>query len=64
MTIINEEIELATGKSIEEDILKGSFEHITFNTKVSAGTMDAFSEICVREEFVSQSPYEGFLQVK
>lgn len=64
MTAINEEIELATEKSIAVDILQASLEHITFNEKINADTVDAFSDICVREGFTAESPYDGFLQLK
>lgn len=64
MTAINEEIDAVTGKSIEEDILKASLEHITFCTDIYADTMEAFADICERESFISQKPYEGFLQIK
>lgn len=63
MTRVNEEIELATGKSIDTDILKESLNHITFNTGINADVMDAFADISVREEFVPQAPYEGFLSL-
>lgn len=64
MTAINEEIDAVTGKSIDEDILKASLEHITFSTDIHADTVEAFADICVREGFISQKPYEGFLQIK
>ncbi len=64
MAAINKEIELATDKSIAVDILEASLEHITFNCDVNADTVDAFSEICVREGFIAESLYEGFLQLK
>lgn len=64
MTAINEEIENATDKSIAEDILDASLDHITFNNDVNADTVDAFAAICVREGFTAENPYEGFLQVK
>ena len=64
MTAINEEIDAVTGKSIDEDILTASLEHITFSTDIHADTVEAFADICVREGFISQKPYEGFLQIK
>ncbi len=64
MTAINEEIELATDKSIAVDILEASLEHITFNSDINADTVNAFSEICVREGFTAESPYEGFLKLE
>ena len=64
MTAINEEIELATDKSIAVDILEASLEHITFNSDINADTVNTFSEICVREGFTAESPYEGFLQLQ
>lgn len=64
MTRVNEEIDLATGKSIDTDILKASLDHITFNTGINEATMDAFADISVREEFVSEAPYDGFLSLK
>lgn len=64
MTAINEEIEDVTDKSIAEDILEASLEHITFNNAVNADTVDAFAEICVREGFTPENPYEGFLQLE
>ncbi len=64
MTAINEEINIVTGKSINDDILKASLEHITFSTDIHADTIEAFADICVRESFIFQKPYEGFLQIK
>lgn len=64
MTAINEEIDAVTGKSINEDVLKASLEHLTFTGEIHADTIEAFADICVREDFISQKPYEGFLQIK
>lgn len=64
MGVINEEIEDATGKSIDTDILGASLDHLTFSTEVSADTMEAFSDICVRENIAAGKPYDGFLQLQ
>ena len=64
MNAINEEIEAATDKSIDTDILEASLQHITFNRDVNADTVDAFADICVREGFTAEGPYEGFLQTE
>lgn len=64
MTAINEEIENATDKSIAVDILDASLEHITFTNDINAETVSAFSEICVREGFIAENPYDGFLQLE
>lgn len=64
MAAINEEIELVTDKSIAADILEASLEHITFNNEIDTNTVNAFSDICVREGFTTDSPYDGFLQLK
>lgn len=64
MTAINKEIEMVTDKSIVEDILEASLDHITFNTEVNQETVDDFASICVREGFTADSPYDGFLQLE
>lgn len=62
--IVNEEIEEATGKSIDASILTEAWMRLDFTTKLDADTMKAFSEICVQEGFTEKQPYENMLQLK
>lgn len=64
MDAINKEIEAATDKSIDTDILEASLGRITFNREVNADTVGAFADICVREGFTAEKPYDGFLQTE
>lgn len=64
MTLVNQEIEAVTGKSIEPSILKEAWKHMGFSTELNTGAMQTFSDICVREGYAEMPPYEDMLQIK
>lgn len=58
MNIINAEIQEATGKSLETDILKSAFSRMKINTKLNPETILAFAKISNKEGFINQIPEE------
>ncbi len=58
MNIVNAEIEKATGKSIETDILETAFARMKINTKINSETILAFAKISHDEGFINKIPEE------
>jgi len=58
MNIVNAEIEKATGKSIETDILETAFARMKINTKINSETVLAFAQISHKEGFINKIPEE------
>ncbi len=58
MNIVNAEIEKATGKSIETDILETAFSRMKINTKINSETILAFAKISHDEGFINKIPEE------
>lgn len=54
MSIVNEEINSATGKSLSEDILKTSFDKIIFDSNVNEKALRDFSAISIKEGFIAE----------
>jgi len=54
--IVNDEINEATGKSLDENILDESFQKIGFSTEVNKEAMEEFGTISLAKEFITQLP--------
>lgn len=52
-TIVNEEINNATGKSLSENILAMAFRKILFSTDVNEAALEDFASISIKEGFIS-----------
>lgn len=62
--IANKQILEATGKSIEEDVIKKSFDKIIVDSKLSESAIRKFAEICKQEGFVEEVPGEELFAPK
>lgn len=51
---VNEEINAATGKALDADILAGAFGKITFSTDVNEQAIRDFADISLEQEFIAQ----------
>ncbi len=57
-SVVNEEINAATGKSLDADILAGAFGKIDFSTDVNEQAIRDFADISLEQEFIAQD-YEN-----
>lgn len=62
-SIVNEEINEATGKSLSESVLASAFEKILVSTEVNGGAVSDFAEISLEQGFIAESYKEIFAQV-
>lgn len=53
--VINEEINEATGKSLEESVLQSAFEKILVSSEVNEEAMKEFGEISLEQEFIAKN---------
>lgn len=60
--VINDEINAATGKSIELDVLYSAFEKIVVSTDVNEEAMDDFAQISLDEEFIGELPGDNLIK--
>lgn len=60
--VINDEINAATGKSIELDVLYSAFEKIVVSTDVNEEAMDDFAQISLDEEFIDELPGDNLIK--
>ena len=54
-SVIHEEMESATGKSLGEDVLAEAFSKIVFETQVNEKAIYEFGEICREQGFIAKS---------
>lgn len=54
-SVIHEEMESATGKSLGEDVLAEAFSKIVFETQVNEKAINEFGEICREQGFIAKS---------
>ncbi len=57
-TIVNAEIEEATGKALEEDVIQSAFSRMRISTKLNHDAIMKFAQISKDEGFISQVPEE------
>lgn len=62
--IVNEEINNATGKSLDENILKSAFDKILLSTEVSEEAINDFAEISLEQEFITQPMEDIFTDIQ
>lgn len=55
---VNEEIEAATGKAIDDEVLKNAFTRMTIDTKLNTDAIIKFAEISAKEGFIDKIPEE------
>lgn len=53
--IANDEINEATGKSLDAEILSGAFQKIVFSTEVSEEAMQEFADISLEQDFITET---------
>lgn len=58
-SIVNTEIEAATGKAIDEEVLKSAFKRMTVDTELNKEAIMEFAEISKKEGFISEVPEEN-----
>ncbi len=58
LEIVNEEIQSATGKALEEDVLKEAFTHIKATYEINKDAVMAFAALSKEEGFISEIPEE------
>lgn len=58
--VVNEEINAATGKSLDEDILAGAFGKISFSTDVNEQAIKDFADISLEQGFIAETYTEIF----
>ncbi|MCM1282764.1 MAG: aliphatic sulfonate ABC transporter substrate-binding protein [Muribaculaceae bacterium] len=58
-SIVNTEIKAATGKAIDEDVLKNAFTRMTVDTALNKEAIMKFAEISKKEGFISEVPEES-----
>ncbi len=54
-SVVNEELNAATGKSLEPSILEGAFKRIIFSDEVSEEAMQDFADISLEQGFILES---------
>lgn len=57
-SIVNTEIEAATGKALEEDVMNNAFSRMTVDTTLNKEAIMKFAEISKAEGFISKVPEE------
>lgn len=62
--IINNEINEATGKSLDAEILESAFEKIILSTAVSEEAMKDFADICLEQRFVTKKITKLFAELE
>ena len=58
---INEEINAATGKSLELDVLNSAFQKIIVSTEINPDAMDDFAQVSLEQEFIDELPGENLI---
>ena len=58
-SIVNAEIESATGKALEEEIIQNAFTRMTVDTQLNKDAIMKFAEISKEEGFISEVPEES-----
>ena len=58
---INEEINAATGKSLELDVLTSAFQKIIVSTEINPEAMDDFAQVSLEQEFIDELPGENLI---
>ncbi|MBO5371443.1 MAG: aliphatic sulfonate ABC transporter substrate-binding protein [Lachnospiraceae bacterium] len=61
LAIINQELEKATGKKLEESIIQEAFTRIGVSTELNKNAIAEFAQIGVEQKFISDLPKEGSL---
>lgn len=64
LTIMNAELQSATGKSLSESIIKESFERILVSTELNREAIAGFAGISKEQEFIDAVPDEDGLYTK
>ena len=62
--VINDEINAATGKSIEPDILTSAFSKLTITDEVNPDAIDDFAQISLDQKFIDKLPENIITEVK
>lgn len=57
--IVNKEIELATGKTLADDVIKGAFDRMTITSELNKEAIMAFGNISKNEGFIESVPEEN-----
>ena len=58
---INDEINAATGKSLELDVLTSAFQKIIVSTEINQDAMNDFAQISLDEEFIDELPGDNLI---
>lgn len=58
---INDEINAATGKSLELDVLTSAFQKIIVSTDINQDAMNDFAQISLDEEFIDELPGDNLI---
>lgn len=56
LTVINNELDAATGKSLSEDIIKEAFTRIGVSTDLNKESITGFGNISVEQKFITAAP--------
>lgn len=64
LTVINNELDAATGKSLSEDIIKEAFTRIGVSTDLNKESITGFGNISVAQKFITAAPAEDELYAK
>jgi len=64
LTIINDELEAATGKSLSESIINEAFTRIGVSTELNKESVMGFAQISMEQGFIKEIPAEENLFVK
>lgn len=60
--VVNEELNSATGKSLDADILSGAFERISFSTDVNEQAIRDFADISLEQGFITEDYSDIFTE--
>lgn len=58
---INEEINAATGKSLELDVLTSAFQKIIVSTDINEEAMNDFAQVSLEQEFIDKLPGDNLI---
>lgn len=64
LPVINGELESATGKSLEDTIIRQAFERIGVSTEVNRASLQGFAELSLSQGFIDELPNEDTLYAK